>query len=249
MSTRFGMINLLVLLFVSISFSQSNAMPTIVEPIETGLAGSPSTFMVENATPNFPSSAGGVEYFFSFIPGVTNGKSAICPGTPLDLHNAKFLGRRPTNEDGNSSLVVAVPANAVGVTIYIQVIDTEICVKSATVELTFGDPIQEFDLFLNPLIPGEAGKFNVFSTNFATPNGEVRYIWGFSPGSENASNLCPGFVADIDNFRDIGIKPVDAFGNTLGGYFIPNAAAGMTILFQAVDLDTCNKSNVLTTNL
>jgi len=250
MRTKIGLLTSLVfLMLISVSLTQANAgLPMIIEPIETGLAGSPSTFMVTNAIPNFPDNAGGVEYFFSFAPGVTNGKSLICPGTQLALNNARFLGRRPTNSDGNSSLVVAVPANAVDVTIFIQVIDTEDCTASASVELTFGPPIIEFDLFLNPLIPGQAGKFNIFSTNFATPNGDVRYIWGFNAGSENGNALCPGFTADIDNFRDLGIKPVDAFGNTLGGFFVPNAAAGATILVQAVDLDTCAKSNVLTTN-
>ena len=212
--------------------------PTIIEPIETGLAGSPSTIMVQNAIPNFPDNAGGVEYFFSFAPGVTNGKSLICTGTPLALNNARFLGRRPTNSDGNSSIVVAVPANAVDITIHIQVIDTEDCTSSAPVELTFVPPISEFDLFLNPLIPGQSGKFNVFSVNFVTPNGKVRYLWGFNPGVEDGGAFCPGFIADIANFKDLGIKPVDAFGNTLGGFFIPHAAAGITILVQAVDLTT-----------
>lgn len=251
MRTKTGLFGSLVfLLFISISFSKSMAglAPMIIEPIETGLAGSPSTIMVNNAIPNFPDNAGGVEYFFSFAPGNTNGKSLICTETPLALKNARFLGRRPTNSDGNSSLVVAVPANAVDVTVYFQVIDTEDCTSSAPVELTFGPPIVEFDLFLNPLIPGKAGKFNVFSVNFATPNGKVRYIWGLNPGSENGGALCPGFIADIANFNDLGIKDVDAFGNTLGGFFVPTGAAGLTILVQAVDLNTCAKSNVLTTD-
>lgn len=252
MRIKIGLLSSLVFLFlVSVSFTQSEAglnPPMIIEPIETGLAGSPSTIMVKNAIPNFPGDAGGVEYFFSFNIGTTNGKSAICPGTSLDLNKARFLGRRLTNQDGNSSLVIQVPAIVEGMTVYFQVIDTEDCTKSDRVELTFGPPIQEFDLFLNPLIPGQAGKFNVFSVNFATPLGSVRYIWGFNPGSENGSGICPGFVADIDNFRNLGIKSVDAFGNTLGGFFIPHAAAGLAVLIQAVDLNDCSrKSNVLST--
>lgn len=250
MRTKIGLLSSLVfLLLISIPFAQSRAglAPMIIEPIETGLAGSPSTIMVENAIPNFPTNAGGVEYFYSFNLGLTESKSLICTDTPLALTNARFLGRRPTTADGISSLVVAVPANVVGVTVYFQVIDTEDCTSSDTVELTFGPPIIEFDLFLNPLIPGQAGKNNIFSTNFATPNGQVRYVWGFNPGSENGGALCPGYVADIANFRVLGIKPVDPFGNTLGGFFVPAGAAGLTVLVQAVDLNTCAKSNVLST--
>jgi len=249
MRMKTGLIcSLLLLFFMSLSMTQAVAgvsPPMIIEPIETGIAGSASNIMVKNATPNFPNSAGGVEYFFSFNPGATGPISAYCTDTGIDLANARFLGRRPTNSDGISSFVANVPVNFEGVTVYIQALDTSDCDKSSVVSLTFEPPIQEFDLFLNPLVPGTAGHFNIFSTNFATPGGFVKYRWGLAPGVQNGNALCPGFIADIPNFKDIGNLPVDDFGNTLGGFFVPHAAAGLTIYVQGVDLTTCAKSNVL----
>lgn len=132
-----------------------------------------------------------------------------------------------------------VPANFERVTVYIQAIDTGDCDKTDLVSLTFEPPIKEFDLFLNPLIPGTAGHFNIFSTNFAAPYGFVKYFCEQAPGSSDAGALCPGFIADIANLNDLGKLPVDDLGNTLGGFFVPHAAAGLAIYVQAVDLTIC----------
>lgn len=248
---NFGLFGSLVLLILmSISMSQAMAglnPPTIVEPIETGLAGSPSTIMVTNVTPNFPFSAGGVEYYFSFNSGTTVGSSFYCPGSALNLANARFLGRRATTSDGISSFVGSVPASFEGVTIELQAIDTSTCEVTQRVSLTFGPPIQEFDLFLNPLVPAQAGKVNTFNTNFATPGGFIKYLWGFNPGSANGSSVCAGFVSDIVDFRDLGNTHADNFGNALSTFYVPLAASGLTIYLQVVDLTTCNKSNLLST--
>ena len=68
---------------MSVPISQALAglnPPMIIEPIENGIAGSASNIMVKNATPNFPTSAGGVEYFYSFNQGVKPERQRILPG-------------------------------------------------------------------------------------------------------------------------------------------------------------------------
>lgn len=243
-----------LILFAVLGLAASNAFAglnplTIMEPIETGIAGSSSTFIAENATPTIPvPTAGGVEFYYGLAPGVTDNKSAYCPGTSLDLNKAKLINRAGTNAEGISTIFVNVPASAADLTVYLQVIDTENCEKSEVVPLTFEPPIIDEPMFLNPLVPGTVGKVNSAITNGATPGGLVKYIWGFIPGVADGSALCPGFMADIADIHNLSNAAVDPFGNTVGGgFFVPLAASGLTVYIQAVDMDTCIKSNVVET--
>lgn len=100
------------------------------------------------------------------------------------------------------------------------------------------------EFMLLPLNPGTAGTANTFQVSGATPGGQVRFIWGFDQTAFPADNICSGLDVDILNFRNLTTVTADGAGNAFFNINVPANFAGVTVLLQAVDIDSCTKSNL-----
>ncbi len=55
---------------------------------------------------------------------------------------------------------------------------------------------------------------------------------------------CPGLSVDLSNpIQIVGVVPADGSGNAKIDVAIPPLASGIQVWIQAVDLNTCQKSN------
>ncbi len=90
-----------------------------------------------------------------------------------------------------------------------------------------------------------AGQSNTFRVSGAIPGERVYFVWGLIPGSTNVPG-CPGMTFDIANLsmsNMFGFDEADAEGNASVTAFVPPAASGFTVLFQAVEITNCIVSN------
>lgn len=101
---------------------------------------------------------------------------------------------------------------------------------------------------LNPIFPAIASNFNEITAEDATAEGPVAFIWGFMPGNVVVGgSTCNGLEVDIKQPRILAI--VDAFPNGFAEYLFWIPLIGdfdLAILTQAIDIDTCRKSEVIT---
>ena len=97
---------------------------------------------------------------------------------------------------------------------------------------------------LLPLDPSIADMTNTIEARGATPNGDVAYLWGFVEGTITANQICPGLQAGISDLRNLVTVTADGNGIAIFNVFVPEGFAGLSVLLQAVDLTTCNGSNV-----
>lgn len=109
------------------------------------------------------------------------------------------------------------------------------------------NPVAEFTLF--PLDPGRAGTTNTLDVSDATPGGQVRIIWGLRQAITPADSICSGLDVDIFKFRTSGTITADGSGNASLITSIPAGASGISIIMQAVDIDSCTKSNLVSETL
>jgi len=100
----------------------------------------------------------------------------------------------------------------------------------------------------NGLAPAIAGQSGTLWANGATPGDKVYFVYGFSAGSTNVPG-CGGVQVDIAKPTIIGSPVADANGVAQLTVAIPSQASGVTILTQAVDLDGCLVSNVVSQTL
>ncbi len=95
----------------------------------------------------------------------------------------------------------------------------------------------------NP-VPGFDQQVNTFTTRGATPGQTNYFIYGFTAGSVNVPG-CPGVTVGIQDINIFSNGPADAAGEFAVPAFIPNIS-GATVLFQSVELSTCQVSNLVT---
>lgn len=104
---------------------------------------------------------------------------------------------------------------------------------------------QQADFTLLPLMPGKANYYNTFKATGASPGGEVTFIWGVGDGSSSADKLCPGLKIDMKKWRPVRSVTADTFGNASYSKFIGRRLSGITRKIQAIDIDSCTKSNMI----
>ncbi len=90
--------------------------------------------------------------------------------------------------------------------------------------------------------PGGVGMDNQFAAGGATPGSTVHFVYAFSSGSTNVPG-CPGLTLDLRSPQLFASVPSDADGFARLEVFIPSAASGHVIFFQAVEVDGCQVSN------
>lgn len=207
-----------------------------LQPLPAPVAGAPISINIEGGIPN-----GDVMFGYGFNEGILNTES-ICEDSELDIVDFNEIGTITGDSSGNSSLNIFVPSTFVDLTVLIQALDMTTCVESGLNMETFTDVV----ITHLPVDPGQAGVQNIFSAMFASPNGNVTFIWGFVEQSVSVDNICPGLQAGILNPRFLNTLPANESGSVSIGVFVPANFVGVTVKLQAVDLSTCTGSNVVT---
>ncbi len=96
---------------------------------------------------------------------------------------------------------------------------------------------------LSPLTPGRGGAINTVSVEYATPQEDVVFVYGFSAGS-TAVPGCPGLTVEVRNPVIAGRVEADGSGRAALSAFVPAAATGRMVLLAAVEPQSCRVSNV-----
>jgi probable HAF family extracellular repeat protein len=91
--------------------------------------------------------------------------------------------------------------------------------------------------------PGRADAFNRIDVVEASPGAEIRVLYGVARG-ESLVDGCPGAVVDIAAPRTVVVR-ADKFGRATAGIYVPGASRGQRLLFQAVDMSTCDVTNLI----
>jgi len=104
-------------------------------------------------------------------------------------------------------------------------------------------PVNPFTLL--PVTPGVANTNNVIQATGSTPGGKVAFAWGRQTGNFTLQNVCQGLSLDINRPRRVGTDFADPSGVATTNLFVPNRANGVTLVFQAIDLQTCTASNLV----
>ena len=92
--------------------------------------------------------------------------------------------------------------------------------------------------------PGE-GEWTV-SLRGATPSGSVALVADLRPGVLELPEPCPGTELRIERPTLVLRQTADAEGVSDFVLTVPPQASGRTVIFQAIDLDTCSETNVVT---
>jgi len=168
----------------------------------------------------------------------------ICPGLNTPLINPRILTTTQTNSNGDATTTFTIPQAAAGLTVYIQAVDLATCQGSnVNQENIVGLPIDIPPVLLE-LDPGSAGMQNTMTATGTTPNGDVRFIWGFNEQTVTTNNICPGFQSGIINPRTLPLVQADGAGTASLNVNVPANLAGVSLVLQAVDITTCTGSNV-----
>lgn len=97
---------------------------TLASPVP-GIAGQNNTWTAEGASQN-----GFVILFIGAAPGATQFPFPPCPGTVIDIQNARFFGFARADGAGAASIVAQVPSAASGLNIRSQAVDIPACTTS-----------------------------------------------------------------------------------------------------------------------
>jgi hypothetical protein len=100
------------------------------------------------------------------------------------------------------------------------------------------------DLTLDGPDPGTAGVVNTLTATCGTAGEPIFFVFGVSEGTTRVPG-CPGVDLGIANPRILGSSVADADGVASFNQFVPNVAAGVSVLLQAVDPATCRVSNLV----
>ncbi|MGB2692389.1 MAG: hypothetical protein WBC96_07835, partial [Thermodesulfobacteriota bacterium] len=108
-----------------------------------------------------------------------------------------------------------------------------------------GEVVQPDPIMLQALTPSQAGVQNLLISINATPNGEVKFIYGFKKQTVLADNICLGLQVGMLNPRtNLQTVTADSSGKAVLNVQIPSRAGGAIVLIQAVDLSSCTISNL-----
>ena len=94
--------------------------------------------------------------------------------------------------------------------------------------------------------PGVPGVSNTWAVSDATPGNTVWLVWGRDAGS-TAVPGCAGVVASIDGANPVDNADADGNGELEIVKTVPDGISG-EVLFQAIDIDGCAVSNVVSTD-
>jgi len=108
-----------------------------------------------------------------------------------------------------------------------------------------GFTVVDFGYTLTLPKPGVAGVSNEWVTVNSTPGQLTYFIYGFTPGS-TAIPGCPGVSVGMADINILATDTADANGNASTNFTVPGGASGLAVIFQAVELATCEVSNVYT---
>ncbi len=98
---------------------------------------------------------------------------------------------------------------------------------------------------MQPLTPGTANANNTITVTGATPNGQVNFRYGFSPGTTSVSCTNGTVNVGIANATHLTTVSADSSGTASVTVFISTQFIGLTLYLQAVDLSTCTITNLL----
>jgi len=98
-------------------------------------------------------------------------------------------------------------------------------------------------LILDQIIPGIAGQNNTLHAAGATTGELTYFVWGTQLGTADIPG-CPGATVSIANPKIAGQATADATGQVTLDRFVPNAASGLLLELQALELTSCRISNI-----
>ncbi len=106
-------------------------------------------------------------------------------------------------------------------------------------------PVDEYTL--GQASPGSAGQVNTWDTTDGTANTLQLLYFGFSTGSTSVNVGSCSVTVGLSNARIIGSGTGNGAGDATFSRNIPGGIAGRTVSFQALDLGSCDLSNISTT--
>jgi len=106
------------------------------------------------------------------------------------------------------------------------------------------DVTECLSLTITEPIPGLCGQTNFIEASNGTPYEKVYFIYGLSGGSASVPG-CSGVYVDINNPKVIDSDFANSTGQSDIDFFVPPAACGVTVWFQAVEHATCTVSNLV----
>ena len=101
-------------------------------------------------------------------------------------------------------------------------------------------------LVLDPITPAVKRNVNSMSVSGATPEGIVAFVWGFQTGSLIVGgHICGGTELGINPIQLLGTASAQVDGTADIMFYIPALGDISLVYTQAVDIDTCNVSEVV----
>jgi FG-GAP repeat protein len=97
---------------------------------------------------------------------------------------------------------------------------------------------------MTQITPGVTGISNTVEIEGGTPGQDSTFAYGFVTGSFSVPG-CPGLSVELAFPNLIASVPADALGHAEVSSFVPAAVSGRTVYLQAVELSTCQKTNML----
>ena len=95
---------------------------------------------------------------------------------------------------------------------------------------------------LQPLQQSFPGQANTLNITGGIPNGDVKFVYGFTEGISDTSSICEDSELDIEEFFELATVTGDASGNASLDVFVPDELVDQTVLVQALDMTTCVES-------
>lgn len=101
-------------------------------------------------------------------------------------------------------------------------------------------------LELDPITPAIKNNINSMSVSGATPGSPVAFVWGFQTGTLIVGgHICGGTELGINPIQLLGTATAELDGTADFMFFIPSLGGVNLVYTQAVDIDTCNVSEVV----
>lgn len=93
--------------------------------------------------------------------------------------------------------------------------------------------------------PGLTGQNNTFEVTGATAGATVSYNYSFVGGSTSVPG-CSGLFMQLNKAKEFGTAVANGSGVAKFITFVPNAASGKSVLFQAYEQVSCRVTNLVT---